>query len=353
MNKIVLNFNDELCNLDEVDFLIEKSTFQYYDSILYVSSLSTVKKTLDKYGVAIIPNILTEKECEKMYSGAWDYLEHISQTWDIPMKRNDESTYREFYKLMPLHSMLLQHFGIGHSQFCWDVRQNPKVIEVFSTIWNTKDLLTSFDGASIHFPPEITGKGWYTDRKGKTTGGWLHTDQSYTRNDLECIQSWVTAFDVNEDDATLLFIEGSHKYHKEFAKEFGITDKSNWYKLEEEQVEFYTRNCGKPCRIKCPKGSIVLWDSRTIHCGTEPIKNREKENYRCVSYVCMLPKNLASKKDIEKKQKVFDELRTTSHWPVKTKLFAKTPRTYGNELPNITIINPPVLTSTGKKLVGY
>jgi len=109
--------------------------------------------------------------------------------------------------------MLIQHWGIGHAQFNWDIRQNPKVVNIFAKLWdvNNKDLVTSFDGASIHFPSEETKSGWY---KGKD---WFHTDQSYTRNDLECYQSWVTAYDVNEGDDTLAFLE---KSHKDFANHF-------------------------------------------------------------------------------------------------------------------------------------
>ena len=107
---------------------------------------------------------------------------------------------------------------------------------MFAAIWNCKprDLLTSFDGASFHMPPETTGTGWFRGNK------WLHTDQSYTRNGFECIQSWVTGYDVNQGDATLLFLEGSHKHHGEFAKKFKVTDKADWRKLEsEEEHKFY------------------------------------------------------------------------------------------------------------------
>ena len=55
----------------------------------------------------------------------------------------------------------------------------------------------------------------------------------------------------------------------------------------------------------------------------------------------------------KKKQKAFNEIRTTNHWPHKPKLFGKTPRTYGNELPLITSIEPPLLSELGMKLAGF
>lgn len=56
---------------------------------------------------------------------------------------------------------------------------------------------------------------------------------------------------------------------------------------------------------------------------------------------------------MQKKQKAFEELRTTSHWPHKIKLFPKQPRTYGRDYEIVTEIQPPVLTDIGKKLAGF
>ena len=55
----------------------------------------------------------------------------------------------------------------------------------------------------------------------------------------------------------------------------------------------------------------------------------------------------------EKRKKAFEELRTSTHWPHKFKLFPKTPRTYGAELPDIQQICFPKINDTVLKLVGY
>ena len=98
---------------------------------------------------------------------------------------------------------------------------------------------------------------------------------------------------------------------------------------------------------------MVLWDSRLMHCGREPTKGREKENTRCVAYVCMTPRFFAKQSQLTKKQKAFNELRLTTHWPHRVKLFAKVPRLYGNPVPNVTDIEAPVLNELGKKLAGF
>lgn len=316
----------------------------------YHTTAENLKHTINKYGVAIIPKVISNEECDLMLSGIWDYFEHITQTWDIPINRNDQNSWNEFYKLRPLHSMLVQHWNIGHAQVSWDLRQKESIANIFATLWNVKkeDLLVSFDGLSFHPPPEITGKGFYKN-------AWLHTDQSYTRNEFECVQSWISCLDVEEGDATLFLLEGSNGLHRACAEHFNIKDKDDWYLINDEQYQFYINHGCTPVRITCNKGDMVFFDSRQIHCGVEANKGRLNPKFRSVIYLCYLQRQGTSQANLRKKQKAFNELRTTKHHPQKSLLFGKNPRTYGKEdkLPTITPINEPVLNELGLKLAGF
>lgn len=91
-----------------------------------------------------------------------------------------------------------------------------------------------------------------------------------------------------------------------------------------------------------------------MHAGQEPLPSRPAPNFRMVGYVCYTPRSRATAASLEKKRKAFEELRMTSHWPHKPKLFPKTPRTYGKALPSITPVPPPTNVSPlGKKLAGF
>jgi len=313
----------------------------------YITDVDGIKATVEKYGVAVVPNVLDENECIQMVDGMWKYFEGISKNWETPIDRSNKDTWKSIHDLYPLHGMLFQHFNCGHIQTVWDLRQNPKIVDIFAKIWkcNKEDLLVSFDGFSFGLPPEETKRGW--------CGTWYHTDQSFTRPEFECIQSWITGLDANQGDATLGFMEGSNKYHKEFSETYGINNKHDWYKLNKEEQTFYSDKGCECKRIKCPKGSMVFWDSRTIHCGVSPCKTRENSDIRAVIYLCYQPRKLISNVNLKKKQKAFEDLRTTSHYPCNVKLFAKYPRTYGNIIPDINKINNPELTSLGKKLAGF
>lgn len=331
--------------------VLKKSTMmdREYEFEKYSATMETVNEVLEKYGVAIIPSVLDESETQHMREGMWNYLEHITQKFTNPINREKPETWKAFKTLYPSQSMLLQHWGVGHSQMVWDLRQNPKIYNIFAKMYDTtpEELLVSFDGASFHFPPEITGCGWY--RRGSN----LHCDQSFLRNDRECIQGWITANPVEEGDATLVLLEGSHRLHRDFANEFKITEKPDWYKLDPSHIDFFTQKGCSQKFISCPEGSLVLWDSRTIHSGIQPIRGRHQAKIRCIAYICYTPRNLATQKDMKKRIEAFNNLRMTSHWPHKPRLFSKFPRTYGGSLPDVAPIQPPIITEIGKRFIGF
>ena len=320
-----------------------------YESSKYNTDISNLKQTLEQYGVAVIPNLLNQDETSDLLDKMWIFFEEITKKFKVPIKRNKENTWKSFYQLYPLHSMLIQRYGIGHAQFAWDARQNEKIVEIFSKFWNLnpEDLLVSFDGSSFHLPPEKTNRGWNRNNT------WYHTDQSYTRNDFECIQSFVTLNDINKGDGTLAFMEGSHKFHSIVADKFKIQDKADWHKIDKSIEEFYLEHGCNYKKISCPKGSLVFWDSRTIHCGVEPFKQREKDNLRAVIYLCYMPRYLISNANLRKKKEAFNNIRTTNHWACKPKLFPVNPRTYGKQLEEINPIQKPNVSELGLKLAGF
>jgi|TARA_B110000967_G_C18812833_1_gene524536 hypothetical protein len=287
------------------------------------------KEELMKNGFAVVPDIIDAEECRTLQDEFWVFFERLSRG---KLKRSDKSTWKSIYDFFPNHGMLFQHFSVGHMQAIWDIRQSKGVVKAFKHIWETKDLTVSFDGASFGLMPEVTNRGWQRS-------GWLHLDQSPHRNDFECVQGWVTALDVGEGDATLTVLEGSHLLHAAFAKEFKLdTDKKykgDWFKLESKHVDWYRSQGCVQRFVQCPAGSLVLWDSRTVHSGQQPVKGRAKPKNRIVCYVSMMPQKFLSLREREKKKWAALRGRMTTHWAAKhVKLFGKNPRTYGMPLPN-------------------
>ncbi len=313
------------------------------------TSLANLRSHLAEYGVAVIPNALRGPQIANMREGMWGLLESASVDFDRPIRRDDQDSWRSFYQLMPKHSMLIQNFCLAHAQYIWDLRQQQNLVDIFAHIWKCsgEDLVTSFDGFSVHFPPEVTNKGWHNGKD------WLHVDQSFTRNGFECIQGFVTAWDIDEGDASLLFLEKSHQRHKQFREHFQVTEQSDWYRFKAKELEFYRRNGHAQKAIACRAGSLVLWDSRLVHAGTKAFKQRKHAKIRHVVYLCQIPRVRCTSKMLSKRIAAFEARRTTNHWPDKVKLFPVTPKMYGNSVPRVTIPPAPVLSALGRRLVGY
>lgn len=304
----------------------------------YTCSIDTLIGTLNEYGAAVIPGVLTKDECVKFRDDIWSSMNKIYPEFNI----EDKSTWKKFYQLLPLHSMLLQHYGLAHLQSVWDIRTHPEVVKVFNYIHKTDDLLSSFDGLSIHLPPEETGRGWYRGND------WMHTDQSVLTKTY-CIQGMVNLYPANEGDATLTIAEGSHLRHNDFLKEIGKDkEKDNWIKLNAEEKMLLVRDHKQYC-IQAPEGSMILWNSKTFHQGIEPQRKRENQNFRMVVYTCLRPKREFDQKTLKKRRKAFEEKRLTNHWG--THLFGKSPRTYGSPLPVTNQVPDPIIAEDKKKYV--
>jgi hypothetical protein len=330
------------------------STKTTFDITNLYCTPDTAFETVKKYGVAIIPSLLSTEECNRMNEGMWKTLGELSNG---EIKESDQASWNKFFEFAPAKSMLVQYYGVGHAQYVWDLRQNPKIINVFYEIWKKvrpdlvkkpEDLLVSFDGVAWHFPPEITGRGWYANKE------WLHVDQSPTRKDFECIQSWVTGYDVNEGDATLNALVNSHHHFKDLNEKFDNKIKIDYFQLGKPEIDNLTKTRNAELiHVVCPKGSMVLWDSRTVHSGRQALKGREDPNFRNVVYICMTPRGLATEKALERKRQIFEEGRMTTHWPHKPKVFGRSPQLYGKEPPKIGVVPKATLTAIGRKLAGF
>jgi hypothetical protein len=211
-------------------------------------------------------------------------------------------------------------------------------------IWDVpvNDLLVSFDGLSIHLPPEKTNKGYHTNN-------WFHTDQSSKKIGRHCIQGLINLYSVNEGDSTLSILEKSHNLHQSFFIDNQINNLSDWYQLNESDLSYF-KDC-ESIAIKADIGSMILWDSRTFHQGSLSEINRHYENFRMAIYITMMPRSsITDPNALIKKQKAFKNLRITSHWANSVFLFPKKPKLC---LYEFNLIHQPILNEIGLKLAGF
>ena len=307
-------------------------------------NIDAARRNLDLYGVAVVTGVIPDEECDATAAQFWSELKTMSKDrFDV----NDKDTWVNYFEtFQPMHGMLLQHHSIGHLQSTWSIRQHPRVAEVFRQLYglnDAKSLLASFDGVSAHIRHHRRGV------KGKP---WYHVDQNKPSEKRLYAQGVATLYDVEEGDATLTVYEGSHLHHTEY---LSTVPKADWVKVL--NLDFYTEKGCKQVYIKCPKGSLLLFDSRTVHSGALPDEATRTHNLdrkRLVFYVCQTPRSGATARDLKAKRTALSKLRVTRHTPYPVKCFAQKPRNYGNPEPDVLPwTTQPNLSELGRALAGF
>ena len=150
---------------------------------------------LFKYGWTSIP--IEGLDVNKYVDGFYTYLESCinPNTGELAgFDRNDPTTWKQVP--LNLHG-IFKHY-MGHTKWQWDLRE--KCIPLFSELWQTDDLLCSFDGANF-MPPSKTKN---------QTKQWFHLDQMRHFPNFICAQGLVNLLPNGAEDGGLVVLEKSH-----------------------------------------------------------------------------------------------------------------------------------------------
>lgn len=205
--------------------------------------------------------------------------------------------------------------GVGQSEFLWNIRSNEQVKKIYARIWNTEQLLTSFDGCGLF-------RDWRYNPAWKTNGGWNHVDQHPgTKPERCCIQGFVSLTDQSDKTGGLIVYPNTHSNFTQ------LVDLPNRFKdfvkvSDTHPIMDPSKTRGK--LVHCRAGDMVLWDSRTVHCNTpatsiEPRREDEPiDLIRIVAYVSMSPPSFVTASTLEefreKRQEMVENNCTLTHW---------------------------------------
>lgn len=300
-------------------------------------------KDLEELGYCIIPQVLSTAETELLYERVWH--EYIEKAWPH-CRMEDRSNWKETF---PIHN----DFGVfagaaGQTQVMWDLRQDPRIINIFARIWNTSDLIVSMDGLSIMCPPEI--------REG-CIQPWPHVDQAIMRGSNTpahnnnppmgfvsesslktqpfTIQGQFLFEDSFEGDGGFYCIPGSHLRFNEFAPELERISAKEGPKEEKIQArdryigDFFalgTAASDHPYQMKhitAPRGSLILWDSRTVHWNQHADREKspaQSAKVRMVGYVSYVPKARLTDEARAMRREAVEKGISTGHNPAHPQL---------------------------------
>ena len=276
-----------------------------------------MKEYLKEHGYVVIKEILTKEEIEISINLLWEFLYEKCQ-----MERNDPTTWTDenFSKIGDSRTGILGFSGINQSKFLWYLRLIPKVKLAFQNLFDTDDLLTSFDGGNIFRPWHNPQLSQYHS---KTSQGWFHVDQGRKLLGFQCVQGLISLTDSNENTGGFCVIPNSHHHHTELMNSIARNNQN--FVMIPSNTPILTSQQILPV---CFAGDLILWDSRTIHCNTPALVSTPTypidQLLRIVGYVCMTPTSFAERsidegttkeQILENRVRLYERKIGTSHWP--------------------------------------
>ena len=341
-------------------------------------AITSYLKDLEELGYCVIPRVLSDDEARALYRRVWH--EFIEKAWPN-CKMDNRSIWKDTF---PIHNKMGMFAGpAGQTQVMWDLRQDPRIVNVFANVWNTHDLIVSMDGMSFMCPPEI--------REGYIEP-WMHVDQSILRRQdgmahsnnppigfasesllktqPYTIQGQFLFEDSFEDDGGFYCVPKSHLRFTEFAPKLEmISEIRDGIKRRKARTEFLneflidnTDELGNHyCKklIIATRGSLILWDSRTIHWNQHASKNRpssDSPKVRIVGYLCYVPKTRLTNEARMLRKEAFEKGVATGHNPSYPELkYTKDHiwQEFRHYLEDTGYVQPKIqLTPLGKSLLG-
>uniref|UniRef100_A0A6A7G2X7 Phytanoyl-CoA dioxygenase n=1 Tax=Hirondellea gigas TaxID=1518452 RepID=A0A6A7G2X7_9CRUS len=300
---------------------------------------SAALRHLEEHGFVVFSSIISCEEIKTAKDLFWDWMEALNGN----ISRFDHSTWKSEGWPGRLNNGIIYQNGIGQSDYLWYLRTRPNVKEVFRHVWETNDLITSFDGCCSFRP-------WKTDPSWRTYGGWYHFDQSAQKKGKHCVQGILSLTDATAETGGLVILKDSFSKFDYLSKRFSAKFKKRKAQDFISTPKYDEILTSQPLLVTCKAGDLILWDSRTIHCNSpalslpatldqidveSPLKKRSKscnsfddsksedsivsasntELIRLIAYICMTPFSKASKEIIENRKEAVREYVTTSHWP--------------------------------------
>ncbi|WP_158860674.1 phytanoyl-CoA dioxygenase family protein [Lunatibacter salilacus] len=210
-------------------------------------------------GFVVINNAVPREYTNRMANLLWEFEEKDP---------NDPSTWyttdRAEMKMKELQNSGMVE--IYHHQYMWDIRQFPKVHEIFSDIWGIEELWVTIDRANLNLParPDFEFKGF------------IHWDYD-PDTDPQNVQGLVAL-----NDQTDLEVGGFQCVPELFRTydEWKKTQPQDRNKFQPDITGFDV------CKLKLNAGDLLVFNSKLPH-GIRP--NNSVNKVRMAQYISMMP----------------------------------------------------------------
>jgi len=276
----------------------------------------SLKQICDEYGFVVVENILSKDEIKEAESLIYeDLLSTLDES--VKVDRNLQKVI-DSVKSGAIHwpksslpgivgKGFLSTHGMAQGKFAWTLRTNQKVKEIYQFLHDDNDLVVGTDVAFLN-----------TDsRTLYDTNLWPHADQNIdlktgSENSYQGIL-YVWGAGSDDSSATVVWPKSWNNEYKDLQKavpsNFGeghalYIDKIPDADLRKRLMNGFKKNA---VRVKAKPGSIVIFNSRTIHQGFP-------SGYRLAQPICWEPRKYRDDEALLRKLQAVHLGIATTHW---------------------------------------
>lgn len=269
--------------------------------ILNRSKYTDFRAELKENGFAVLKGVIPHDRAVQYQIKAYEWL----KSFPGDLHLSDPTTLVASNLPLTNKVRLYHSYCVAHEKSMCDARMEPGLLDAFSKLWVTKELLVSFDCLNISLPRR-------SDQVRRAP--WKHIDQSPSMRGVHCVQGIIDLSPSAPEDGGLVVFPGSHKLHDEFFDTHPRPPSSrNVYLFTPDELTWFKQRGLSAHKICVEVGDLILWDSRVIHYGSEPTK--KSNQIRTVIYPTYQPAKLASPEQSKNKKAVFEAFGSTTHRP--------------------------------------
>ncbi|KAH8881275.1 hypothetical protein GQ53DRAFT_668193 [Thozetella sp. PMI_491] len=293
-------------------------------------------------GYAVIKGAIPKERAtiysQKMYT--------LAESFGLGYRRDQPATVHP--DLLPVinEKGMLLNYGAPHEDFVWAIRGEQGIVDVFEKVYNTPDLIVSFDAINYGF----ANRANLPENK-----PWPHQDQDPDKPGFRCLQGLVNLLPNGPDDGGLIVCKGGHLLSEEFHKDMAHEERipawtKEWYGFTEAGMQWLKDHGCEWVKPAAEPGDLLIWDSRTPHYNV-PTKTKQD---RMAVYTCYMPVEDATQEDLLRKKDAFEKRLGTTHWPNARHVGTNAAKRNGepDHIVRERPLNEPVLSERTFKLTG-
>lgn len=117
-----------------------------------------IKQYLREHGYVVLKSVADDARVARGKEEFWDFMESCTQSLHskgkvkTPLDRSRVETWDGQQWLPSKTNGIMRAYGFNHSDFLWNTRMLPKVKKAFQVVWDTDDLIVSFDAGNAFRP---------------------------------------------------------------------------------------------------------------------------------------------------------------------------------------------------------